>query len=72
MTEQGPYADILDHPRHVSLKHAPLSKKSRAAQFAPFDALKGMDEKMKEAEDEGIRKHTRKEADEFDELWISD
>ncbi len=34
------YADIIDLPHHVSTKHPQMSMKSRAAQFAPFAALK--------------------------------
>lgn len=44
-----PYADILDHPHHVSQKHPPLSADSRAAQFSPFAALTGYDDTVREA-----------------------
>ena len=36
-------------PRPVSQKHAPMTLWSRAAQFAPFAALTGLDEEMAEA-----------------------
>lgn len=36
-------------PRPVSERHAPMSLYSRAAQFAPFAALTGLDEEMEEA-----------------------
>lgn len=42
--EQNPYADIIDLPRPVSKKHAPLTMKQRAAQFSPFAAVAGHDE----------------------------
>ena len=42
--EQNPYADIIDLPRPVSKKHAPLTMKQRAAQFSPFAAVSGHDE----------------------------
>ena len=43
---KGQYDDIigLEHP--VSKRHKPMSMQERAAQFAPFAALKGFDEKI--------------------------
>ena len=35
------YEEIISLPHHVSEKHPPMSMYDRAAQFAPFDALKG-------------------------------
>jgi len=35
------YDDIIDLPHHVSAKHPPMSRRDRAAQFAPFAALTG-------------------------------
>ncbi len=54
------YSDIINLPHHVSKKHKPMPVKDRAAQFAPFAALTGFDEKiedtaeskLKEVEDE--------------------
>ena len=43
------YADIIDHPHHVSKEHPPLSPESRAAQFSPFAALTGYDDAVVEA-----------------------
>ena len=43
------YEDLLNMPRPVSQKHAPMTLWSRAAQFAPFAALTGLDEEMAEA-----------------------
>ena len=45
-----PYADILDHPRHISRLRKPMDISKRAAQFMPFDALTGFDEAMAEVE----------------------
>ncbi len=42
------YADIIDHPHHVSQKHPPLPPESRAAQFSPFAALTGYDDAVVE------------------------
>ena len=33
------YKDIINMPHHVSKKYSQMSKKARAAQFAPFAAL---------------------------------
>lgn len=43
------YKDIINLPHHVSKKHPQMSLKDRAAQFAPFAALTGYDEAIKEA-----------------------
>ncbi len=40
-TEGKKYEDIINLPHHVSKKHPRLSMEKRAAQFAPFAALKG-------------------------------
>ncbi len=37
----GPYADLLDHPHFVSVRHPRMSAHERAAQFSPFAALTG-------------------------------
>jgi len=42
------YEDIINLPHHVSTKHPQMSMESRAAQFAPFAALTGYDEQIKE------------------------
>ena len=42
------YADIFNHPRHVSDHHPQMSLYNRAAQFAPFAALSGYDEMIDE------------------------
>lgn len=43
------YKDIINLRHHVSKKHIPMSLESRAAQFAPFAALTGHAEAIKEA-----------------------
>ena len=54
------YSDIINLPHHVSKKHPQMPIRDRAAQFAPFAALTGFDEriadtaesKLKEVENE--------------------
>lgn len=43
-----PYDDIINLPRPVSRNHRPMPRESRAAQFAPFAALTGYDDSVKE------------------------
>lgn len=45
----GNYDDIINLPHHVSTKHPRLSMKQRAAQFAPFAALSGYSDEIKES-----------------------
>lgn len=42
------YEDIIDLPHYEPKNHTRMSMKSRAAQFAPFAALTGYDEAVKE------------------------
>lgn len=42
------YEDIINLPHPVSEKHRPMPRKNRAAQFAPFAALSGLEEKIDE------------------------
>lgn len=44
----GNYDDIINLPHHVSTKHPRLSMEQRAAQFAPFAALTGYGDAVKE------------------------
>ena len=49
------YADIIDLPHPVSRRHKPMPLEERAAQFAPFAALKGFDDEIdqvREAQEE--------------------
>lgn len=43
------YDDILSLPHHISVSHPPMPARNRAAQFAPFAALTGHGEAVKEA-----------------------
>ena len=44
------YDDIINLPHHVSKKHPQMSLEARSAQFAPFAALTGYDDMIKETE----------------------
>ena len=46
--KQNDYSDILHLPHHQSAKHKHMSLHDRAAQFAPFAALKGYDGEIDE------------------------
>ncbi len=43
------YSDIIELDHHVSDKHPPMPRENRAAQFAPFAALTGYDDSIREA-----------------------
>lgn len=44
------YEDIINLPHHVSTKHPQMTKIARAAQFAPFSALTGYSDALRETE----------------------
>ena len=48
MNAQLKYSDIINLPHHVSTTHPHLSREQKAAQFAPFAALTGFDDDVKE------------------------
>ena len=48
MDNYGKYDDIINLPHHESKKHPRMSNEARAAQFAPFAALTGYDDAIKE------------------------
>lgn len=50
-----PYDDIIDLPRPTSARHARMPRAGRAAQFAPFQALGGFEDAIREA----ARRHDR-------------
>lgn len=61
------YKDIIHLPHHVSKKHPQMAIKDRAAQFAPFAAVVGHEEAIKE-----VARYTdqRKELDETEKAVI--
>lgn len=46
--EKNPYGDIICLPHHRSLTHPRMSMTERAAQFAPYAALVGFDDMVRE------------------------
>ena len=44
------YRELLHLPHHRSQAHAPMPRRDRAAQFAPFAALTGFDAQLRETE----------------------
>lgn len=51
LKNSGKYDDIINLPRHVSKKHPRMSLEARSAQFAPFAALTGYDEVIRDTEE---------------------
>lgn len=48
MRKDDDYEDIINLPHHVSDTHRHMSMYQRAAQFAPFAALTGFDDEIKD------------------------
>lgn len=53
------YDDIIHLPHHVSKRYPQMSMWSRAAQFAPFAALTGYEESIKESALENEKQFTQ-------------
>ncbi len=51
----GKYDDIINMDHHVSKTHARMPAENRAAQFAPFAALSGYEDEVKETEKQTLR-----------------
>ena len=60
----GNYDDIINLSHHVSKRHPQMSMWNRAAQFAPFAAMTGYAEAVKEAEKENEKLYEEKIDDE--------
>lgn len=45
------YDDIINLPHHVSKRHPQMSMWNRAAQFAPFSALTGYEDAIKDTQE---------------------
>lgn len=60
------YDDIINLPHHVSKRHPQMSMWNRAAQFAPFAALTGYDDAIKDtAKDNEVFFETKDRNDEI-------
>jgi hypothetical protein len=59
------YDDIINLPHHVSKKHPQMSMWNRAAQFAPFAALTGYDNAIKDTAQETQSSFEKKETEEW-------
>lgn len=66
---KGKYDDIINLPRPVSKKHPQMSLYDRAAQFAPFAALTGYEDEIKETAriTEGFHPVLGREKEEIDQ-----
>lgn len=53
------YDDIIGLPRHVSQIRPQMPRSVRAAQFAPFAALAGFEEAVREAEEAFVRSQSQ-------------
>ncbi len=54
------YNDIINHPHHVSTRHAQMSLLNRAAQFAPFSALAGYEDALRKTAEESEKRYNKK------------
>ena len=52
--------DIINLPTHFSKKHRQMSIHDRAAQFAPFSALTGLDETLRETKEEHMQREDKR------------
>ena len=58
------YDDIINLPHHVSKRHTQMSMWNRAAQFAPFAALTGYEDAIKDTAQENETSYETKNNEE--------
>ena len=63
------YADIIDLPHHVSKHHPQMSMWNRAAQFAPFAALTGYEDAIRDTAQENESSYEKKNIEEEDGIY---
>ena len=63
------YDDIINLPHHVSKRHPQMSMWNRAAQFAPFAALTGYEDSIKDSaqENENFYEQKSNNGNEYDD-----
>ena len=59
------YKDIIKMEHHVSKVHPRMPMSKRAAQFAPFSALRGYEEAQREAERQNEERFIPEESKDF-------
>lgn len=59
MKNEDTYEDIIGLPHHVSHQHPQMSLANRAAQFAPFSALTGLERALHDA---ALRREARQKS----------
>ena len=64
------YDDIINLPHYEPKHHPRMSMWNRAAQFAPFAALTGYDEVIKESARENLSNFEEKDNDESEDYNI--
>lgn len=69
MNNNGKYDDIINLPHYISKKHPQMSLEARSAQFAPFEALRGYDDVIKET---ARLTNERKEIDESQKIILDE
>ena len=62
----GEYDDIINLPHYVSKKHPQMTMWNRAAQFAPFAAVKGYEEAIKET----VRKNEESYEPQYEDIQM--
>jgi hypothetical protein len=63
------YDDIIQLPHPVSKNHPPMPMKNRAAQFAPFSALTGYGDAIKESVRLNESQYEETEDEEWEEYY---
>ena len=58
------YDDIINLPHHISKRHPQMSMWNRAAQFAPFAALAGYEDAIRETAQENESSYEAKNNEE--------
>lgn len=66
--EQHKYDDIIDLPHHVSTTRPQMSMHDRAAQFAPFAALTGHEEAVKDMAEQVREQMEYRDVEAIDEV----